>query len=262
MYAEPVGPVVVGVDGSESALRAVNLAAEEAAARPSPLVVVNVRGDAGGDGGLLQVAATRALAEHPGLAVSTAMATGDPARVLVTWSHDACLLVLGHRRDLNFPALPAGPVTARVVSESACPVIVHRPVDADRETERPRPVVVGVDGDARGEPVVEFAFEEAALRGTSLHAVHVRPWKIPDAGETPFHAVEAWCDKYPEVPVRRYLRYGRLVVPTLAMASADAQLLVVGADRRDRAPTRTVRGLVTRAMVDLAGCPVAVVPLP
>ncbi|MEJ3748921.1 universal stress protein [Actinomycetes bacterium KLBMP 9797] len=261
MYAEPVGPVLVGVDGSESALRAVDLAAEEAAARPSPLVVVHVPGDAGADGGLLQVAATRALAEHPGLAVSTALATGDPADVLATWSQDACLLVLGHHRDLSFPALPAGPVTTRVVYQSACPVIVHRPVDADRETAQPRPVVVGVDGDPRGEPAVEFAFEEAALRGAPLHAVHVRPWKVPDTDRTPFDAVDAWYDKYPEVPVRRYLRYGRRAVPTLAMVSADAQLLVVSADRCDRAPTRVVRGLVPRAMIDLAGCPVAVVPL-
>lgn len=261
MYAEPVGPVVVGVDGSESALRAVDLAAEEAAARPSPLVVVHVRGDGRGDGGLLQVAATRALAEHPGLAVSTALGAGEPARVLVDWSRDACLLVVGHGRDLGVPAQPAGPVATSVAYQATCPVIVHRPVDPDRASDEPRPVLLGVDGDPRGEPAVEFAFEEAALRGTSLLAMHVRPWKAPETGETPFETVNAWSDKYPQVPLRRYVRIGRLAVPTLVVFSRDAQLLVVGASRPGGAPSRRVPGLVTRAMVDLAGCPVAAVPL-
>jgi nucleotide-binding universal stress UspA family protein len=262
MYAEPIGPVVVGVDGSESAWRALDLAAEEAAARPSPLVVVHVRGDGSDAFGLLQVAATRALAEHPGLAVSTSPRAGEPAAVLVEWSQDACLLVVGHSRDPGFPARPAGPVATSVAAKAACPVIVHRPVDPDGDTTKPRPVLLGVDGDTGGEPAVEFAFEEAALRGTSLLALHVRPWKAPEPGEAPFDAVNAWSDKYPEVSVRRSVRIDRLAVPTLVMFSRDAQLLVVGAGRHVGEPTRRVRGLVTRAMVDLAGCPVAVVPHP
>lgn len=261
MAVEPMGPVVVGVDGSYSALRAVDLAAEEAAARLTPLVVVHVQNQPEDGEEILDIAAARALAEHAGLAVSTVAVVGDPARALLARSRDAYLLVLGHRRDPRFPALPAGPVTARVVNEAVCPVMVHRPVDPERTAPSPRPVLVGVDDYPRAEPVVGFAFEQAALRGAPVLALHVRPWKEPEAGEMLHEAVSAWTGKYPDVPVHLSLRYGRLAVPTLATASLDAQLVVVGSTRHG-APGPFGRGLVTHAMVDLAGCPVAAVPLP
>lgn len=261
MAVEPMGPVVVGVDGSYSALRAVDLAAEEAAARLTPLVVVHVRTGAEDAEEILEVAATRALAEHPGLAVSMAAVAGDPARELIAWSRDAYLLMLGHRRDPRFPALPAGPVTTRVVNEAVCPVMVHRPVDPERAAPSPRPVLVGVDDYPRADPVVGFAFEQADLRGAPVTALHVRPWREPDAAGMLHEAVSAWAGKFPDVPVHLSLRYGRLAVPTLAAASLDAQLVVVGSTRHGaRGPF--ARGLVTHAMVDLAGCPVAAVPLP
>lgn len=261
MAVEPMGPVVVGVGGSYSALRAVDLAAEESAARLTPLVVMHVQTQAEDADEILDVAAARALAAHPGLAVSTVAVAGDPARALISRSRDAYLLVLGHRRDPPFPALPAGPVTTRVVNEAGCPVMVHRPVDPGRTAPSPRPVLVGVDEHPRAEPVVGFAFEQAALRGAPVVAIHVRPWREPTAAEMLHEAVSAWTGKYPDVPFQLKLRYGRLAVPTLASASMDAQLVVVGSTRHGT-PGPFARGLVTHAMVDLAGCPVAAVPLP
>lgn len=261
MTAAPLGPVVVGVDGSCSALQAVDLAAEEAAARLTPLVVVHVETGPGDSQEVLDIAAARALAEHPGLAVSTTAVVGDPARALLARSSDAYLLVLGHRRDARFPALPAGPVTTRVVHEARCPVMVHRPVDPQRALPSPRPVLVGVDDYPRAEPVIAFAFEQAALRGASVIALHVRAWRTPEAAEMLHEAVSAWAGKYPDVPVQLSVQYGQLAVPALAEASMDAQLVVVGSSRHGGTGP-FARGLVTHAMVDLAGCPVAAVPLP
>ena len=46
MTTEPVDPVIVGVDGTLTSLAAVDLAAEEALARVTPLLVLHAHGGA------------------------------------------------------------------------------------------------------------------------------------------------------------------------------------------------------------------------
>ena len=87
------------------------------------------------------------------------------------------------------------------------------------------PVLLGVDGSATSEAAVEFAFDEAAVRGADLEAVlvwddlairgfaRVEPLigRLEDDEE---HAVlseqlAGWRDKYPDVTVRQVVRRGR-----------------------------------------------------
>ncbi len=266
--AEPMGPVVVGVDGSETSLPAVDLAAEEAAARLLPLVLVHGyrsgTDQLSADHNLLELAVSRALSDHPCLSVSAKLAVGDPIQVLKAQSAGASLLVVGHRQmaarrsATTRPVLSPGSVAAQLMVQSRCPVITHRPVDPERQTEQPSPVLLGVTRHARTESVVEFAFEEAAMRGAPLRAIHVWP-EQGDAARVLREALVAWSEKYPQVEVVHQVWPGTDVARALCDMSHDAQLMVVGAGPYT-GRTRLMRGLLTQDLIDYAGCPVAVVP--
>jgi nucleotide-binding universal stress UspA family protein len=278
MPTQPMRPVMVGVDGSEAALAALELAAEEATARVAPLVVVQVLlkdvrhdGEQAGDQvrhahRQLDAAVERTRAEHPMLSASGVLATGEPGSALVSESAGACLLVLGHRGG-RVGARRADSVTGQVIGQAQVPVLIHRPVDAPTPVPT-RPVVVGVADPSASDSLLEFAFEEAALRGTPLMAMHVCPsvhgsdaygfgHARPEAEDPLAAAVALWADKYPEVPVRRLLRHGVDVVVAITAVSHSAQLVVVGVPRCHRST-----GPTSGALAHRAGCPVAVVPLP
>jgi len=140
------GPVVVGVDSSAGARRALEWAAAEAALRSSALRIVHVAQpvDATGfsdvlgevvvaDERLDAEAATadaveRAVAGHPG-EVERLVVSGSPAAELVAAADGASVLVVGSRGLGGFRGLLLGSVSRAVLHAAACPVVV---VPADR----------------------------------------------------------------------------------------------------------------------------------
>src|SRR5262245_19764802 len=182
-------PVVVGVDGSESALDAVRWAAGEAVRRQLPLRLVNVHSNPVGlPGGLVEPAAVeRALREQgrewlaeAGQAAVEVSAESNPTLVLITASavpalmkesRTATLLVLGTRGLGGFTGLMIGSTAVLLAGRARCPMVVVRGATADG------PVVVGVDGLPTSEAALAFAFAEAALHGADLVAMHT--WADP-----------------------------------------------------------------------------------
>jgi nucleotide-binding universal stress UspA family protein len=274
MAREPFGPVVVGVDVSTS-MAAVVLAAEEALARVAPLIVVSVHdGTAlGASAGrrLVEVAAARARAEHPGLSVAATSVSGDPVHELIALTYDASLVVLDRPNRGRSGGMPIASVSGGVVQRSAVPVLLHAPLDHSGATAVPRPVVLGVGGSPASDAAAEFAFGEAALRGVGLHAVYVwsadgdgasiwmpaDPGRVARARESAELALDdtlvRWMEKYPEVRVRRALRHGLDVPVALTAASRAGQLLVVG--------THHQTSPLIEALVHRTGCPIALVPV-
>jgi nucleotide-binding universal stress UspA family protein len=144
--------VVVGVDGSESALTAVRWGAREAVRRRLPLRLVhafswpNTRHF--GDPGLgfdyqevllraaheqVSAAADAAAAAAPGVELEQQVEAGYPIPMLEAESRRAQLLVLGTRGLGGVTGLVLGSVTVALAACAACPVVVVRgsePLDA------------------------------------------------------------------------------------------------------------------------------------
>ncbi|SCL25440.1 Nucleotide-binding universal stress protein, UspA family [Micromonospora rhizosphaerae] len=141
------GPVVVGVDGSESAALAVRLAADEAVRRDTALVLLHVRpadrarmvpeevaeSAAAGDAesaDLLAAAAGRVRADQPGLSVTERpVQAAKPEQALIEASGDAALVVVGSRGRGGFAGLLLGSVSQALVQHAHCAVLVAHPYE-------------------------------------------------------------------------------------------------------------------------------------
>ncbi|WP_030327716.1 universal stress protein [Micromonospora parva] len=284
--------VVVGVDGSESALRAVRLAATEAARQHRPLrvvhgfiwpllhVPVSPAPDAPPGGGLrhraeelVEAAVNEAEATVPGLSISGEIIDGEAAAVLVGESPTAALIVLGDRGLGGFSALVVGSVAVQVAAYADCPVLVAR------GTQRPdQPVLVAVDGSDASRRAADVAAETAVSLGVPLVAVHAyrHPGSSGPGDMQPLVYDEAKLHREQERMLAGWLtgltedhRGLRLTCQAtrgrpgtvLAEASRSAQLAVVGGRGRGEV-TGLLLGSVSQSMLHHAQCPVMVVRAP
>ncbi|GAA3187434.1 universal stress protein [Nonomuraea roseoviolacea] len=279
--------IVVGYDGSDFSMQALDWAMDECELRKLPLTVAHAwrwpYGEAPDEAKEhLRKAAEHVLYHGAECArssstisdVATDLYEGPPAERLVELSAEADMVVLGCRGLGALARSVVGSVTAYVAAHAHAPVIVVRgpgPIPAPAD---PGPVVLGLS-EGTPDEAVEFALAEAALRQLRLlvvHAVHPLPtaWGVSMAPEPDVEGLaaaarkgmdermEPWTVRYPEVAVER-----RTVVAApgeaLRAASDGATLLVVGSVR-SRHPGSL--GAVVPAMAEHAPCPVAVVPAP
>jgi nucleotide-binding universal stress UspA family protein len=292
----PAGCIVVGVDGSEHADRAVTWAARQAVLERRTLALVHctdqisVRGTAWVDApgidhpGLtaaLRAASSRivthardrAVVQAPDVAVLTDLLDVDPREALVDLSATAHLLVLGSRGRGPLRSAVLGSVSASVARHAHCPVVVCRPPEPERPAgDR---VVVGADGTCASRPVLEFAFAQASLLRVPLTVMHCfwdvvtatrGPGTVPRGADDELtdlrlllaESIAGLAEKYPDVEVTQELARG-LVDECLADRAPDAGLVVVG-----RASTagwaRFLHASCALAVLERAHATVAVVP--
>ncbi|GGQ70411.1 universal stress protein [Streptomyces pilosus] len=289
------GPVVVGVDGSASALAAVDAAAREARMRDAELHVIHAftwpamhappgASPLGPPAGALRESVDRLLAQAtaqarnaaPGVKVSRAAIPGEKVTALEAQSRTAQLVVVGHRGSGGFRDVLLGSTAVHLSAHARCPVMVVR-----GRPDPAGPVAVAVDGSPQGQPAVAFAFAEAALRGADLLTVHAwSTWAdhgehhpgdpvdlvdlIGDAEQLQAQAEQFLAkalsghrERYPELTVRtRVVR--RRTRQALIEVSGSVQLMVVGARGRGGF-TGMLMGSVSQAVLHHAWCPVTVV---
>jgi nucleotide-binding universal stress UspA family protein len=293
----PAETIVAGTDGSEESLQAVEWAAREAGLREAALRIVSVPAswpNAGPPGKFsdaispalvadierkdaqraLAAAVDRAAWLGPWPRVATAILQGPPAQALLDAAADASLLVVGSRGVGGFAGLMLGSVSRYVATHAHCPVVVAR-----QETlAAHREIVVGVRDLEHSDAALAFAFQEAALRGARLMAVHAWFWFVPglhrvgtEAGGRQRqiidpHEVSAdaairldatlapWRAKNPDVQTGWEVMHGH-PARLLAGASASADLVVLG-----RRAAGSAVGSVTHAVLAHAHGPVAAIP--
>ncbi|MEU0515409.1 universal stress protein [Amycolatopsis sp. NPDC006125] len=282
--------IVVGVDGSDEADRALRWAARTAARRHEPLHIVHGFAPmAGFYGAGLPVlheayeAFVKAADDLLAAAVRTAREIGGPELTvtagklqeagpvaLIEASRTARTVVLGCSGTGGFTGMVVGSTTVEVAAHARCPVVVVRGRD-----EATGPVVAGVDGSATSERALATAFEEASWRGVPLVAVHVwadadvagHPGTVPflvdwpeieqDAQRLLAEQLAGWQEKYPDVVVERVVARDRPRHQLLSW-STRAQLVVVGS--RGRGGFRgLLLGSTSQALVHHAQCPVMIV---
>ena len=292
MNALEKGPtVLVGVDGSDDALRAVRWAAVEAGRRQLPLRLVHafdwviepdftvLKGEEHYRDMLLErarkhldAAADIAAKVQPGLTVQQQLIVGHPADVLTAEARQARLLVLGDRGLSRIAGVLVGSTAAAMAVHAACPLVVVRGDELTGEPSRLWPVVVGVDDASSSEAAIGFAFQAAAARGVPLIAVHAYAhpvadpafaklidWAVlaEDARQRLAVRLTGWSEKFPEVTVRQVPALDQ-PVHQLVTLSGTAQLVVVGSRGRGQL-AGLLLGSVSNALMHKSGCPVAVV---
>ncbi|MFU8875821.1 universal stress protein [Micromonospora sp. SL4-19] len=131
----PQGPVLVGVDGSESSDATLGYAFDCAEQRGARLVAIRVvephRHDDGDD--LLAEAVARHGRQHPTVAAECHTVRGEPGTVLLEQSRSAQVAVVGARGEEPWRGM-LGPVSQTLLYHSPAPVIVVRGLDTEKGT--------------------------------------------------------------------------------------------------------------------------------
>ncbi len=266
------GTIVVGLDGSVHADRALDWAGRQASLERRPVTLVAVGHDAPA---IVDAAAHTVATAYPSVTVRSEPGRGDPREVLLDASERAHLVVVGSRGMGAVRGLVLGSVSAAVADHAACPAVVCRP-PLDRPTAG---IVVGADGTPGSLPVVEFAFEQADLHGEPLTVLHgfwgasaaVAQQQLArgrEVGEPDLESlrvvlgesVAGMRERFPDVRVDLVLKHG-FAEDALSPPEDGWSLVVVGR-HPGTAVSRLLQGSVTSSVVDRAHGPVAVVPEP
>ncbi|MGV0745324.1 universal stress protein [Mycolicibacterium sp. XJ870] len=293
--ASSTGSVVVGIDGSDSALRAARWAGAVAERFGAPLQILhalpmigrNLTQSAGAmvaammayqrDSAeiFLKAAADAVSADRAGLTITTASSNEPADEALIAASAQARLVVLGGKTVTPTAALLLGSTSLAVATHAACPVVAFR---GDRVAPGAGPIVVGVDDSPAAETALAAAFDLADRLGSPLRAVRSLSFVVPaETGVTmPFmidwagleaaelaeltEAVDTQNQRHPGVAATCFVEP---VSPGKAlMRHADEAELVVVGTRGRNALAGILLGSTTLNMLHHSAIPVMVCRAP
>lgn len=234
-------PVVVGIDGSDTAVNAAQWAVEEAVSRDVPLRLVcaikeksSSTGDHEDDTrramASLQEAEKIVKAANQQVRIETAVVTGSPGIALAEESSRAAMICVGSVGIGRYARAVLGSAAADLAENAHCPVAIIRPND-DLPPHAVDWIIVGVKHELRDEPALEHAMREAALR--HLPVLLVGNQELLD------YKIANWKPRYPDVhvypvtadsaDVGRFLKkhHERIALAVIGGSGADevAQLL-------------------------------------
>ena len=186
-------PLIVGVDGSDGSILAIDWAVDEAVRHGLPLRLVYASLWERYEGALPSLGrerpSERVMADHivasaeervrrlsPDLKVTGEAVAAEAVSALLSEGDNASALVTGSRGRGELKGALLGSVSLAVAARAYCPVIVVRGDKAGLAGTHGRILLGAGDRDTSGE-AVRFAFREADARGCELDVV--RAWRLP-----------------------------------------------------------------------------------
>jgi nucleotide-binding universal stress UspA family protein len=247
--AEPPGPVLVGIDGSDAAVGAAEWAVKEAIHQDVPLRLVYVIQIADGpmrsadassaeeDYAESSLRAARLAVEATGLPVKvdTAVLYGDVDSALIAESSTATVICVGSVGISRAANMVLGSTAAILAEEAHCPVAIVR-----RDEKWPPPeagfIAVVVDDQPDNDEVMRWAMEEARVRRAPVLALGVWPWALFEHSHEGFYRrLDDWLRRYPDVQVE--VATTRLSATRYLESFIGAvQLAVIGSEDANRVP--------------------------
>ena len=275
-------PIVVGVDGSRSALNAALWAVDEAVSRDVPLrllCAVDPTDDNGGPERAARKLATAEIAAQN--AVMAIEATDKPVKIeveiaqdrpisaLVRASRPAAMICLGAVGFHHFQPGRVGSTAAAMAASAHCPVAIVRG-DGHAPNRREQGwIVVEVDNSPHTGVLLQAAIDEAWLRHAPLRVVTCWQCQTSDIrtggdiadGNRRLQAeldrrLTQWTRHYPDVDIETAVMHGG-IIDYLTENAGSVQLVVAGA--RDHRKVQELVGPTGNAVMHRAECSVLIV---
>lgn len=234
-----VKPVVVGVDGSKHALRAVRWAALEAASRDTTLRLVYVIDLAEADRQKSIDRAQRALHKaweavtgtHIDVKLESEIVSGRPADCLTEESRDAAVVCVGHRGTHDTPEAPRGSTAAEIARRAPGSVAIIR--RAHGGFDHRKWIIAVLDESDSATAVLKTAEDEAAWRKAPI--LMLEPWSHSKQPGDARHPVRAAVQRYLEDPGNSHVQSVTLPMPAhlsnlLRQSGCIDQLVIVAGD--------------------------------
>lgn len=245
--------VVVGIDGSRSALDAALWAVDEAASRDIPLRLVYAidpdqvsgrgPGDAARDLATAEIAVryvfTAVESTEKPVKIEVEILQDRPERALLHASRGAAMLCVGSVGLQHSSKGTIGSTAAALAAEAHCPVAVVRGHDPLQQGW----VVAEVDETSVTDNVLERGLDEARLRGAPLHVLAAWQSRFTDvhdgrcvsdgnrlAKANLERRLEKWRNRHPDLDVKAVVVHGN-ALDYLVKNAHSIRLLVAGHER-------------------------------
>jgi nucleotide-binding universal stress UspA family protein len=205
-------PVIVGIDGSQSAIAAALWGVDEAISRAVPLRLISVikqthpspddyARDIAHSEKSLHEAQLAVEASGKRVNIETEIPRGPAGPALVEASHDAEMICVGSVGIGRYARSILGSTATEVAEKAHCPVAVVR-----TDSEQPPPdinwIVVRMTDESDNDAVVKYAAWEAKLRRAPMLVLGGRPEELTEHADGKFEPrVQDWQQRHPELRV-------------------------------------------------------------
>lgn len=240
-------PIVVGIDGSDAAIGAVEWAAKEAVHQDIWLRLVHIVEIADGSTGSvaaypaeqeyaessLRAACLAVAATGLPVKVETTVLRGDVDVVMVGASKSATLICVGSIGMGRVGAAVLGSTAVTLAERAHCPVAIIRR-DHEAPLSEAGSIAVILDDQPGDDVTMYWAMEQARMRRAPVLVLAIWPWPLFDIDDERFyHRLDCWLQRYPDVQVE--VATTRLS-PTRYLEGyvGAVQLVVIGSDDDDR----------------------------